>query len=46
MAAYTTALFAGFTADDKSRLLGDLKRLLGALDALEVAQPTVTKAAS
>jgi len=38
MAAYTTALFRGFTTDDKNRLLGDLKRLLGALDALEVSK--------
>jgi MarR family transcriptional repressor of emrRAB len=36
MAAYTTALFRGFTADDKSRLLADLKRLLGALDTLQL----------
>ena len=46
MASYTTALFDGFSSDDKSRLLGDLKRLLGALDALEVARLPVSKAAS
>ena len=33
MIAYTRELFKEFTAEDKSRLLGDLKRLLGALDA-------------
>jgi MarR family transcriptional repressor of emrRAB len=38
MAGYTTALFRGFSTDDKSRLLGDLKRLLGALDALQLNQ--------
>ena len=36
MAAYTTARFKGFTADDKTRLLGDLKRLLGALESLQL----------
>ena len=36
MASYTTALFQGFSAEDKSRLLSDLKRVLGALDALQV----------
>lgn len=38
MAGYTTALFRGFSADDQVRLLGDLKRLLGALDALQLRQ--------
>ena len=36
MAAYTNALFRGFSAEDKVRLLADLKRLLGALEALQV----------
>jgi MarR family transcriptional repressor of emrRAB len=36
MSAYTTSLFRGFSAEDKTRLLGDLKRLLGALDALQL----------
>lgn len=39
MASYTTALFRGFSTEDKTRLLGDLKRLLGALDALQLHQP-------
>jgi MarR family transcriptional regulator, negative regulator of the multidrug operon emrRAB len=38
MATYTTSLFRGFSAEDKTRLLGDLKRLLGALDALQLHQ--------
>ncbi len=37
MAGYVTALFRGFSNDDKARLLGDLKRLIGALDSLELA---------
>lgn len=40
MAAYTTALFRGFTTEDKGQLLADLKRLLGALEALQVPQET------
>jgi MarR family transcriptional repressor of emrRAB len=41
MAAHTTALFRGFSAEDKSRLLADLKQLLGALDALQLPQHAV-----
>jgi len=44
MTAYTAALFRGFTADDKARLLGDLKHLLGALDALQLHQPEAAAA--
>lgn len=36
MAAYTASLFHGFTTEDKGQLLADLKRLLGALDALQL----------
>ncbi|MET0292544.1 MAG: MarR family transcriptional regulator [Steroidobacteraceae bacterium] len=36
MAAYTTALFQGFTTEDKTQLLADLKRVLGALDAIQM----------
>jgi MarR family transcriptional regulator, negative regulator of the multidrug operon emrRAB len=36
MASYTAALFRGFSAEDKTQLLADLKRLLAALDALQV----------
>jgi MarR family transcriptional repressor of emrRAB len=39
MAAYTTDLFSGFSAEDKARLLADLKGLLGALDQLQIGQP-------
>ena len=39
MIAYTRELFSGFTAGDKSRLLSDLKRLLGALDAVTEQAP-------
>lgn len=38
MAAYTNALFSGFSVEDKTQLLADLKRLLGALDALQLPQ--------
>ncbi len=38
MAAYTNALFHGFSPEDKTQLLADLKRLLGALDALQLPQ--------
>ena len=41
MANYTTALFRGFSTEDKTRLLGDLKRLLGALDALQLDERQV-----
>ncbi len=40
MIVYTRELFRDFTTDDKVRLLGDLKRLLGALDTqIEQAPP-------
>jgi len=46
MAEHTTALFRGFSADDKNRLVSDLKRLLCALDALDLSQERVHLAAS
>lgn len=42
MAAHTTALFRGFSGDDKTRLLADLKRLLAALDALVLSHQAVS----
>jgi MarR family transcriptional regulator, negative regulator of the multidrug operon emrRAB len=38
MADYTNLLFRGFSSEDKTQLLADLKRLLGALDALQLPE--------
>lgn len=38
LARYMSILFRDFTADDKVRVLNDLKRLMGALDSLGVEQ--------
>lgn len=46
MSAYTNALFASFSAEDKARLLADLKRLMGALEALEVRAAAVSEPGS
>lgn len=39
MIAFTRELFGEFTADEKSKLLADLKRLLGALDSTPEQAP-------
>jgi len=46
MASYSSALFRGFSAEDKTRLLADLKRLLGALDALQLHAPEAETASA